>query len=704
MPATSTLVDDFDDGTLSSKWPNSYGGITESGGRVQIPCGTGYAALQSGYVHTLDSVYLQVWAPAANGATECYVDVLLYSPGQPGGTDVSIHIDTVTGNIQAKSRSGYYDPAPSTVAYSATSHRWVRIRVSGGNTLFETSPDASAWTTLRTLTTPAWLAAAADLSLNVEAHRDSGTANVAEADNVNTVPSATGTAAVSLPAVTGAGTGSAQASGTATPALPALTAAGSGTARSTGTATPVLPAVTGAAAGTVRNSGTAGPTLPALTAAGTGTSRATGTSAAALPTLTGTATGAGRASATGTPALPPLAGQAAGNVTGTPVAPTVTGTPQAFAFTTSGTVVTYTGGGTTGPGVLDVLAINSDNTVSVPGWDLVVSSVGFQGAYLYTRAGGTGTATIDLGGGVASNTSALWVRVANTAGLDVSVAEQAPFLAASASPAPSTGALVDGNDLVIAFAAVHNFTTAPAAPAWSSGYTGLTSGSSGSGTTGAYGAVAAKTPAGPAAETPSVSWTGPAYDRYLLAAAFRGAATGGGASGQIGASLPALTGAGAGSASTSGAAAALLPALAASGAGSARAAGTAAPALPAVQAAASGTATTAGVGTTVLPTVTGSAAGTVTVAAILSAGLPQLTATIAAALTTPGQAAAVLPALAGAATGSATATGALAASLPALTGFGNDTPILPRRPGAFTTGAVRPTYTTGSSRGLGTGV
>lgn len=210
--------------------------------------------------------------------------------------------------------------------------------------------------------------------------------------------------------------------------------------------------------------------------------------------------------------------------------PTPTGTPQGFNFTTSGTVVTYTGGGATGSNVYDVLAVNSDNVVTTPsGWTLITSKVNSQGSYLFYKAeNGTTSATIALGGGIASATDVIWVRIQNSAGLDGATAGGANVDASSgnATPAFTSGTLGSATDLTLAFAALHATGVTPTAQVWSSGYTeqAFTSNAT---SPGVFGSVAVKTPAGTAAESPSMTWTNAANDRYLLFAAFSPSAGGG---------------------------------------------------------------------------------------------------------------------------------------------------------------------------------
>lgn len=206
------------------------------------------------------------------------------------------------------------------------------------------------------------------------------------------------------------------------------------------------------------------------------------------------------------------------------MAVSVTGTPQSFEFTATGTVCTYSGGGTADSTTFDVLCVNSDNTVATPsGWTLSASRVSNQGSYVYTKNGGTTTATIDLGGGVSTNTSVLWVRVTGAAAVDtpavgVAGADASP---GSATPSFTSGVLAANTDLALAFAALHALGGGtPTSTTWTAGYTEKVNGTNGGVTAGVYGSVATKVPAGTAAESPQFSWTNTANDRYILFIAF----------------------------------------------------------------------------------------------------------------------------------------------------------------------------------------
>jgi hypothetical protein len=205
VPSLSTLVDNFNSGTLGPEWGNSYGGTAVVGGRARVPCTTGYAGCQTGYAWTLTgaTLFVQVpTAPAAAGATEAYFAVTVQ--GATAGTRVGFSMNAVTGLLRCVSETDYWDDAAVEVTYDPVAHLFLRLREDGTNLYWDTSPDGSTWTNRRTLATPAWIGADAEAcALDMSAHRDAGTADFAEFDLVNTLSNgAVWTASAALSAQT----------------------------------------------------------------------------------------------------------------------------------------------------------------------------------------------------------------------------------------------------------------------------------------------------------------------------------------------------------------------------------------------------------------------------------------------------------------------------------------------------------------------
>ena len=206
MPSLSTLIDNFNAGTLGPEWGNSYGGTAVVGGRARVPCTTDYAGCQTGYAWTLAgaSFFVQVpTAPAAGGAAvEAYFAVTVQ--GATAGTRVGFSMNAVNGLLRCVSETDYWDDGAVEVTYDPVAHLFLRLAEDGANLIWSTSPDGTTWTTQRTLATPAWIDTDAEAcALDMSAHRDSGTADYVEYDLVNTLSNgAVWTAAADLSAQT----------------------------------------------------------------------------------------------------------------------------------------------------------------------------------------------------------------------------------------------------------------------------------------------------------------------------------------------------------------------------------------------------------------------------------------------------------------------------------------------------------------------
>ncbi|MPY47146.1 hypothetical protein [Streptomyces acidicola] len=189
MPSLSSLADNFNDGVIGPNWGNSYGGVTETGGKARVPCGTGFAGYQTAYSWTLAgaSFFVKVvTVPTAGAATECYCGVLVNSGID--GTRIGFTINAVANLLRCKNDTGYFDPDVVEIPYDPVAHAFLRLREDGTNVYWDTSPDGSTWTNRRTLASPAWIATTIDAcALDMSAHRDAGTVDNAEYDFFNTL-------------------------------------------------------------------------------------------------------------------------------------------------------------------------------------------------------------------------------------------------------------------------------------------------------------------------------------------------------------------------------------------------------------------------------------------------------------------------------------------------------------------------------------
>jgi hypothetical protein len=191
MALTETLRDNFDVDRLASLWSFSFGAVSVTNGRAQIPTDTGYAALQSDATYTFNNSYVfaQMFMPAAGGATtEAFAELTIQSG--TGGTDIIFGYNAVTNLLTMANRAGYFDGGATTLAYNSTTHRWLKMSITGGNILWDTAPDGLTWTNRRTAAASAWATSGTTLYVMIQSHRNDGTNDFAEVENFNNIPKA----------------------------------------------------------------------------------------------------------------------------------------------------------------------------------------------------------------------------------------------------------------------------------------------------------------------------------------------------------------------------------------------------------------------------------------------------------------------------------------------------------------------------------
>jgi hypothetical protein len=186
----TTLQDNFNDNAIGANWGNSYGGVTETGGRARIPLVAGtYAGYQTGRAWTFAgaSVYLKlVTRPVASTGTDVSFNFLVTSSTE--GTSIGFKYNAVTSKLRMQSNVSYFDASAVEITYDPVAHLWLRLREDGTNVYWDTSPDGTTWTNRRTLATPAWVTSSIDTTaLDLYGYRDAGVTDYAEVDNVNTL-------------------------------------------------------------------------------------------------------------------------------------------------------------------------------------------------------------------------------------------------------------------------------------------------------------------------------------------------------------------------------------------------------------------------------------------------------------------------------------------------------------------------------------
>jgi hypothetical protein len=180
MPGSSTLVATFPGGTLAALFPNSFGSVSEVGGRARVQANNTTNAMVSDTIYTFDGFYGRVYPDDTSGGFT--YSLLGYYADENNRISIfyidgdALYFEIYTANVQNA----------TTLAFNPTNHAWWSIIPSGGNLLFRTSPDGTTWTTQRTVAAPGWVAATTAGYLKFELSTTTAT-GLAELDNLNTL-------------------------------------------------------------------------------------------------------------------------------------------------------------------------------------------------------------------------------------------------------------------------------------------------------------------------------------------------------------------------------------------------------------------------------------------------------------------------------------------------------------------------------------
>jgi hypothetical protein len=187
-----TLTDNFNDNSISAaKWPLTGGTVAEAGAVASLSAvATALSYFETYAAFTLDESYFmaKVTPPSAGTATYAYAALTVYDVQTGYSTWIQFYVDVLGNRLGWRGAiDGAYQFNWVTGGdYDPVAHAWLRIRETGGQLFFETSPDSITWALVATETTPAPIAASDQLSLNLEAYRDAGaTGTAATFDNVN---------------------------------------------------------------------------------------------------------------------------------------------------------------------------------------------------------------------------------------------------------------------------------------------------------------------------------------------------------------------------------------------------------------------------------------------------------------------------------------------------------------------------------------
>lgn len=203
LALTETISDDFNDNsintTLWDEYTASSGSVSESSQQLGLTCSVNtngsWAGLVTDKKYSLigSSVTIEV-VDGTGGNT--YLDLSLNLDQIPTTSNgyVAIGVNTGTGELEAYKKINDDDTGSpmATATFNATTHKYWRLRESGGTLYYEYSSDGSSWNTLYSESSPMALDAV-HVVLDDYEYDALGTPGVHIFDNLNILPSATST-------------------------------------------------------------------------------------------------------------------------------------------------------------------------------------------------------------------------------------------------------------------------------------------------------------------------------------------------------------------------------------------------------------------------------------------------------------------------------------------------------------------------------
>lgn len=155
------LFDDFNSGTIdTTKWTVLSGSWSAANGTMcSATSAGGFTDLRSTANWSLrqSSAFIEL-TNLAGGAGASYVELKFRIRNSADPTDyVEFLVAPVGGTIQMQWVENGVQQVTSTIAFNATTMRWLRIREIGGTVYFETAPDGATWTTRFSSVTQTWV-------------------------------------------------------------------------------------------------------------------------------------------------------------------------------------------------------------------------------------------------------------------------------------------------------------------------------------------------------------------------------------------------------------------------------------------------------------------------------------------------------------------------------------------------------------------
>lgn len=182
----ANLFDDFNDGTISSKWTTS-GTWTEASGNICATMPSAGASLTSAAAYSFrqSSAFVEIVSYANGAGAASGAELFRLFNSADSNDYVQFVLDPPSNTLFFQYVENAVIISSSSITYNATTMRWLRFRQGSGLVYFETSPDGATWTQRFTSTAQTWIDSVKALLF---AAQSGGAATTKCFDNFNVAP------------------------------------------------------------------------------------------------------------------------------------------------------------------------------------------------------------------------------------------------------------------------------------------------------------------------------------------------------------------------------------------------------------------------------------------------------------------------------------------------------------------------------------
>lgn len=188
MALLESLCDDCAGPAIGSLWASGGDTPTAGGGLYTLPSTTTYCNLKSVTSYDLTGSY--IYCSAGFGVDSAVRESAFWAMQNASVANDGVQWYESNGSLFAQYVTAGTPTTLATLTYSSATHKWLRMRESGGTCFWDTSPDGTAWTNRASVATSSVVTITALFGGMYTGRFNTGSDSIATIADVNIVPHA----------------------------------------------------------------------------------------------------------------------------------------------------------------------------------------------------------------------------------------------------------------------------------------------------------------------------------------------------------------------------------------------------------------------------------------------------------------------------------------------------------------------------------